>query len=162
MQKQCKYRRTHSIADDRADSSEHYPFSVLIQPCVKIILEYKDKNQYRDAIHAFDKGDFNLFLDCFFKAIHSRYDIENPIPKRYIRRKLNIINKQKEEINSLKTERDERNKILKRLAAEYTLLGKECEQEHMNDAAIRNYQKALEVFPQASEASRRLKKLTKK
>ena len=55
-----------------------------------------------------------------------------------------------------------REELLKRLAAEYTLLGKECEQEHMKDAAIRNYQKALELYPEAPEAKRRLKKLQKK
>jgi hypothetical protein len=42
---------------------------------------------------------------------------------------------------------------------EYTLLGKECESEHMTDAAIRNYEKALELYPNAPEALRRLKKL---
>ena len=55
-----------------------------------------------------------------------------------------------------------REELLKRLAVEYTLLGKECEQEHMKDAAIRNYQKALELYPEAPEAKRRLKKLQKK
>ena len=32
--------------------------------------------QYVAAAKAFDKGDFGTFLDEFFKAIHSRYDIE--------------------------------------------------------------------------------------
>lgn len=91
--------------------------------------EGKADREYRDAIHAFDKGDFSLFLDNFFKAIHSRYDIEKPVAKRYIRKKLEIINHQKHEIETLKKEKKEREKTLKRLAVEYTLLGKECEQE---------------------------------
>ena len=48
------------------------------------------------------KGDFDRFLDEFFKAIHSRYDIEKPHIRRYIRRKLGIINSQKQEIADLK------------------------------------------------------------
>ena len=139
--------------------AKHYNNQTLIN---QVMQEGKADREYREAIQAFDKGNFELFLDNFFKAIHSRYDLELPLAKRYIRRKLSIINQQKEEIRQLKSERDERNKTLKRLAAEYTLLGKECEQEQMNDAAIRNYQKALEVYPDAPEARRRLKKLTKK
>ena len=123
--------------------------------------EGKADRQYHDAVEAFNRGDFTAFLDNFFLAIHSRYDIEKPLAKRFIRKKLEIINQQKAEIEKLRKEKAERDKTLKRLAAEYTLLGKECEQEQMNDAAIRNYQKALELYPEAADARRRLKKLTK-
>ncbi len=123
--------------------------------------EGKADRQYHDAIKAFDQGDFASFLDHFLLAIHSRYDIEKPLAKRYIRHKLELINRQKAEIAMLRKEKAERDKTLKRLAAEYTLLGKECEQEHMTDAAIRNYQKALELYPDATEANRRLKRITK-
>ena len=124
--------------------------------------EGRADREYHDAVKAFDQGDFQLFLDNFFKAIHSRYDIEKPTIRRFIRRKLEIINRQKREIEALRKEKHEREKTLKRLAAEYTLLGKECEQEHMPDAAIRNYEKALELYPEANEAKRRLKKLNKR
>lgn len=121
--------------------------------------EGKADHQYHDAIIAFNKGDYKSFLDYFFLAIHSRYDIEKPLARRFIQHKLGIINKQKAEIEALRKEKLGRDKILKRLAAEYTLLGKECEQEQMKDAAIRNYQKALELYPEANDAKRRLKKL---
>lgn len=117
---------------------------------------------YHDAIKAFDGGDFGAFLDHFFRAIHSRYDIEKPVPRRYIRHKLEIINRQRAQIDALKREKRERDETLKRLSAEYTLLGKECEEEHMTDAAIRNYEKALELYPDAPEPRRRLKKLRRK
>ena len=123
--------------------------------------EGKADRQYHDAIKAFDQGDFASFLNHFLLAIHSRYDIEKPLAKRFIRHKLELINRQKAEIAMLRKEKAERDKTLKRLAAEYTLLGKECEQEHMSDAAIRNYQKALELYPDAAEARRRLKRLSK-
>ena len=123
--------------------------------------EGKADREYHDAVQAFDQGQFQLFLDNFFKAIHSRYDIEKPVIRRFIRRKLEIINRQKREIEALRQEKREREKTLKRLAAEYVMLGKECEHEQMREAAIRNYEKALELYPEANDAKRRLKKLRK-
>ena len=115
--------------------------------------------EYHDAVAAFDQGRFDLFLDHFFKAIHSRYDIEKPAAKRFIRRKLDIINHQKAAISQLRQELQAKNEQLKRLAAEYTILGRECERERMIDAAIRNYEKALELYPETADARRRLDKL---
>ena len=126
------------------------------------IYESKADKEYHDAVTAFDHQDFDAFLKNFFLAIHSRYDIEKPVVQRFIRRKLGIINQQKQQIEALNSEIARREELLKRLAVEYTLLGKECEQEHMKDAAIRNYQKALELYPETPEAKRRLKKLQKK
>jgi tetratricopeptide (TPR) repeat protein len=124
--------------------------------------EGRADREYHDAIVAFNQGRFDLFLDTFFKAIHSRYDIEKPVARRFIRRKLQVINRQKEEIQQLNQQIEQKNELLKRLAAEYTLMGRECEREHMTDAAIRNYEKALELYPDAADASRRLKKLKHK
>ena len=135
--------------------------------------EGKADREYRDAVRAFDHGDFEAFLNHFFLAIHSRYDIEKPHARRLIRRKLEIINRQRRtiselqekhasELQSLQSKLDAQNELLKRLAAEYTIMGRECEHEHMTDAAIRNYEKALELYPDAGDARRRLKKLQKK
>lgn len=128
----------------------------------RAINESKADKEYRMAVEAFDKCDFDDFLNKFFLAIHSRYDIEKPIAKRYIRRKLGIINSQKSEIKYLKEEIQKRDNYLKRLAAEYTIMGKECEQENMTEAAIANYSKALELYPDALDAKRKLDKLKKK
>ena len=128
----------------------------------QVMQEGKADREYHDAIVAFDQGDFQTFLDNFIKAIHSRYDIEKPVAQRYIRRKLGIINRQREEIAALKADIDKQTETLKRLAAEYVLMGRECEREGMNDAAIRNYEKALELYPDAADAKRRMKKLKKK
>lgn len=128
----------------------------------RAINESKADKEYRMAVEAFDKCDFDDFLNNFFLAIHSRYDIEKPIAKRYIRRKLGIINSQKSEIKYLKEEIQKRDNYLKRLAAEYTIMGKECEQENMTEAAIANYSKALELYPDALDAKRQLDKLKKK
>ena len=123
------------------------------------LFESKADKEYHDAVEAFDRQDFDAFLRNFFQAIHSRYDIEQPVVQRYIRRKLGIITQQQTHISKLENEISRREALLKRLAVEYTLLGKECEQEQMNDAAIRNYEKALELCPDHPEAKRRLKKL---
>ena len=48
-------------------------------------------------LRAFDKGDMEECLEQFFRAIHSRYYIEKPVPRRLIRRKLGIINTLKEQ-----------------------------------------------------------------
>jgi len=138
--------------------ARRYNDAMLISQAMQ---EGKADRQYRDAIRAFDKGDFQAFLDNFFLAIHSRYDIEKPVVRRYIRRKLAIINKQREQLAELRQQQKDTDDKLRRLSAEYVLLGKECEHEHMTDAAIRNYEKALEIWPSANDARRRLKKLKK-
>lgn len=138
--------------------ARHYNDPGLIQA---VMQEGKADREYHDAVTAFNQGEFRLFLDHFFKAIHFRYDIEKPLAQRFIVQKLNIINRQKAEIEQLKKEKKTQEQLLKRLSAEYTLLGKECEQEHMADAAIRNYEKAIELWPHAAEPKRRLKKLQK-
>ncbi len=129
----------------------------------------KADKQYHDAAKAFDKGDMQGALDNFYLAIHSRYDIEKPLAKRFIRRKLDIVNRLKDENTQLKEiirqEEEERNKLenyLKKLATEFVILGKECEKENMKGAAINNYKKALELYPTHPEAQKRLKKLNKK
>ncbi len=123
--------------------------------------ESKADKQYNDAMTAFDKGDMQAAIDNFFLAIHSRYDIEKPAAKRLIRKKLNIINLLKQQLEEARAMEMQRAEQLKRLAAEYTLLGKESEKEGMPQAAIRNYEKALELWPDIPEAKRKLKKLKK-
>ena len=104
--------------------------------------------QYVEAVKAFNNGDFTAFLDAFFKAIHSRYDIEKPLIQRFIRRKLNIINRLKEENRHLKEEMAAQRKSLEKYAREYYLMGNECATKaHDPRAAIANYDKAIELYP---------------
>ena len=147
------------VRTDVLNFANHYNDGNIMQ---KALNESKADKEYHEAIAAFDKGDFDAFIKYFFLAIHSRYDIEKPGAKRLIRRKLNIINRQKAEIDNLRNEICKRNEMLKRLSAEYTLMGKECEHEHMTEAAIANYQKALDLYPEAYDAKNRLEKINKK
>lgn len=125
----------------------------------KALQQSKADKEYSDAVSAFDKGDMQAALDHFFIAIHSRYDIEKPIAKRYIRRKLDIINRQQREIEALKERGKKTEDFLKHLAAEYVIMGRECEHEGITEAAIRNYEKALKLCPEYPRIAEKLKKL---
>ena len=109
--------------------------------------------QYVAAVKAFDKGDFEEFLNQFFKAIHSRYDIEKPLQQRFIRKKLGIINKLREDNKRLKEQMQEQQRNLQKYAKEYYLMGNECI-THMHDtrAALANYDKAIELYPDYADA----------
>lgn len=124
--------------------------------------ESKADHEYYEANEAFRRRDFEAFLRHFFIAIHSRYDIEKPAAQRLIRRKLSVIQQLEQQRQEALDEIKRREKTLKRFAAEYVMMGKECEKEHMSDAAIRNYQKALELYPDAYEAKRRIEALMPK
>ena len=128
----------------------------------RALQQSKADKEYHDAMTAFNEGDMQGALDNFFLAIHSRYDIEKPAAKRLLRRKLDIINQKQAEIERLNEELAKRDEYLKELAIEYLVMGKECEAEKMNEAAIRNYEKALRLCPDLPEAKRRMKKLKKK
>lgn len=151
-------RRDVFVKSEVVSFSRSYNNNVVIS---KALSESKADKEYHDAVKDYDKGDFEGFLTNFFKAIHSRYDIEKPLVRRFIRKKLNIINTLREENRRLKEEKKKQDKFLKRLAVEYTMLGKECEKEHMDSAAIVNYEKALQLCPDVPEAKRRLKRLKK-
>ncbi|MBR6945772.1 MAG: AAA family ATPase [Prevotella sp.] len=124
--------------------------------------EGKADKEYHDAITAFDKGDYEQFLNHFFIAIHSRYDIEKPAAKRLIRKKLSVISRLKKQKEELEKEIEQQRDYLEQLSVEYILMGKECEHEKMWDAAIANYKKALKLRPDSLEAKKRLKMLRKK
>ena len=117
--------------------------------------------QYAAAAKAFDKGDFDTFLNEFFKAIHSRYDIEKPNVQRLIRRKLNVINRLKEENRALKQAAIEKEKALVKYAREYIIMGDECLKHGMKEAAMKNYEKAVTLCPKFKEAWKKIKKLEK-
>lgn len=147
------------VRDEVKRFASHYNNPHLISSALK---ETAADQQYYNAVKAFEEGDMEETLVQFFKAIHSRYVIEKPVPRRYIRRKLNIINIQREEINRLKEEAERQKQLLMRLAAEYLLMGKECEREGMYDAAIANYEKSLELYPDTIEPANRIARLKKK
>ena len=119
----------------------------------------KADKEYYDAVRAFDEGDYDSFLNNFFLAIHSRYDIEKPVAKRYIRRKLETINQLRRENEALRQQQRAHEDFLKQLSVEYVMMGKECEKEGMREAAIANYEKAIKLYEDNPIARGRLEKL---
>ncbi len=114
---------------------------------------------YKDAVDSFDKADFDAFLTHFFKAIHLRYDIEKPLIKRFIRRKLGVVNTLKGktddlkfEIKQLKQELDTKQEQLNKCAEEYYSLGENCLEMDEPEAAIANFNKALNLNPMYVDA----------
>lgn len=146
------------IRQEVINFARQYNDNLLIERAMK---QSKADKEYYDAVQAFDHGDFGACIDNLLLAIHSRYDIEKPAVKRYIRRKLNIINTLQAEIDKLKLQMEVKNNFLKKLSVEYVMMGKECEREGFRDAAVKNYEKALQLCPDNPMAQKKLKKLTK-
>ena len=123
---------------------------------------------YASASRAFDQSDFQTCLTDLFRAMHARYDLERPAVQRLIRRKLGVITKQQAEIERLKSKlieqqkrEQERDKALKRYADEYVQMGDECQQHQMFEAAMRNYDKAVALYPGHKQAWSKIRKLEK-
>lgn len=115
--------------------------------------------EYFDAAQSFDKGDFDECLIHFFKAIHARYDIEKPWARRYIRRKLGVINTLRAQIDDLRRQLDdkqeeinEKQRTLNEYAAEYYSLGNDCLEMGDEKAAIANFDKAIRMMPRYVDA----------
>ncbi|HJG89847.1 tetratricopeptide repeat protein [Barnesiella viscericola] len=108
---------------------------------------------YADTVKAFDEGDFDRMLQSFFKAIHTRYDIEKPVIQRYIRRKLNVINQLREKNRELRQSLADKDTVLRKYAREYYLLGNECITKAKDvRAALANFDKALALDPTMVDA----------
>lgn len=144
------------IRKEVVNFAKGYNDDVILNTALK---QSKADKQYHDTVIAFDNGNMQSALDNFFLAIHSRYDIEKPSVIRYIRKKLNLINELKRQNDVLTENIKKREKFLKKLAVEYVIMAKECEAANMKEAAIKNYQKALELYPTISEAKKKLTKL---
>ena len=144
------------IRKEVVNFAKGYNDNMILNTALK---QSKADKQYHDTVIAFDNGNMQSALDNFFMAIHSRYDIEKPSAIRYIRKKLNIINELRKQNDLLAENIKQRDKFLKKLAVEYVIMGKECEAANMKEAAIKNYQKAIELYPSISEAKKKLTKL---
>lgn len=138
------------VRPEIASFSQRFNNRTVIERALK---QAQADEQYIAAVKAFDKTDFAAFLDNFFKAIHSRYDIEKPLIQRFIRKKLGIIHTLKEENRSLKEKLRKQQVNLEKYAHEYYLMGNECiTKAHDSRAAIANYDKAIQLWPEYADA----------
>ena len=130
------------------------------QQAVELALKHASADiAYKDAVDSFNKADFDAFLSHFFKAIHLRYDIEKPLIKRFIRRKLGVVNNLKAknddlkfQIRQLRQQLDTKQEQLNKCAEEYYSLGESCLEMEEPDAAIANFNKALNLNPMYVDA----------
>lgn len=103
---------------------------------------------YKQTVDFFDKDDFEASIETFFKAIRARYDIEKPLSKRFLRKKLNVIKELKDQNQLLISKMLEQRKALHKYAEEYYLLGNECIVSYKDTrAGLANFKKALELDP---------------
>ena len=151
-------RRDIIVRHDVLPFANRYNDQKLFNTAIK---EGKADMEYAEAMKSFERRDMQGCLDWFFKAIHSRYDIEKPAARRLLRRKLSQITQLEAEIERLKEEQRKKEDFLKKLSVEYVSLAKDCEKEGFRDAAIANYEKALQLCPDNVTAKRRLNKLKK-
>lgn len=123
------------------------------QAISRALQQAKADIEYTAAIKAFDKGDMKAAIDHFFVAIHSRYDIEQPLQRRFIQRKLSVVNHLRQVNLQLDAEMKAMKDRLNKYAQEYYLMGNECVTEaHNNRAALANYTKAIEMNPNHVDA----------
>lgn len=108
---------------------------------------------YAQAIHSFDKGDIPEAVEAFSAAIEKKNELANPLARRLLRMKLSRFNSQKEEIKRLKEELYAQREIQKEYAREYYLMGNECIAKARDaQAALRNFDKALKLYPDFVDA----------
>lgn len=108
---------------------------------------------YQQSLEHFDQGNFRACIDSFFKAIHSRYDIEKPLERRFIERKLGIIRQLRDQNKDLQQQLHTKNNDLKVYAKEYYLMGNECIVKAKDaNAALANFNKAIKMYPNYLDA----------
>ena len=108
---------------------------------------------YAQAIHAFNKGDMKEAVESFAAATGKRNELSTPLIQRLLRFKLQRINAQQQQIKSLRNELQQQKEIQKEYAREYYLMGNECITKAKDyNAAIRNFDKALKLYPEFIDA----------
>lgn len=104
---------------------------------------------YAEAAEAWSKEDVDKAVESFCAAATLRNELSRPMAVRLLRRKLSVTTRLREEIAELKQVIDTQRKQLDKLAAQYVTLGQECSDEGWDEqAALANYDKALELSPE--------------
>lgn len=135
-------------------------------------IEQERANQlYRRAVHAFDHQEFEECVKCFTEAMKIKDNIQNPVVKRLIAKKLNIFKREARTIERLQQVIESQKKTLESLALEYASMGDQAMAmnesgvvgegsthygKRLDDITIRsalaNYNKALRIMPECIPA----------
>ncbi len=101
---------------------------------------------------AADYGKFDKAFDLFTEGLRARNELGNATAMRLARRKLAAFATLSTEADRLREELENKNKLLTRLATEYVSMGEDCCDAADTDAALANYNKAIELAPEYHEA----------
>lgn len=105
---------------------------------------------FGDASRAFDNNEFGAAIDLFAEANNLHNILNDPLLKRFMRRKLNVINTLRREIDRLNSVIDSQMEVMRNLANEFAKLGddltEDVQLEPINiKSALANYDKALRL-----------------
>lgn len=108
---------------------------------------------YTRSARSFDAGNMTEAVESFASAVSKRNELDNPLVRRLVRKKLQLVVRQQEKIRELSRRLEEQSTTLKEYAREYYLMGNECI-TRANDpaAAIRSFDKALKMDPTCVDA----------
>lgn len=119
----------------------------------KSLQEGEADRLYTQAANAFNQGEMDEAIRALGTAVGKRNELGKTSVQRLISRKLSRINRQQEEIASLKAELKVNKEHLSEYAKEYYLMGNECvTQANDSRAAIRCFDKALKLDPDFTDA----------
>jgi tetratricopeptide (TPR) repeat protein/energy-coupling factor transporter ATP-binding protein EcfA2 len=108
---------------------------------------------YAQAVYAFDRGDIKEAVENLAAATEKRNDLTSPLAQRFMRFKLQRIHTQQRQIKNLSEELYQLKEIQKEYAREYYFMGNECITKAKDyKAAIRNFNKALKLYPDFTDA----------
>ena len=100
---------------------------------------------YRDAAKALDRGDFVDAFDQLVKGMTLRNELDNKVAVRMVRRKLRQRAALLSKLDEANDEIGRLRRKMSSLAVEYVSMGDDCREGGIYDAAIANYEKALDL-----------------
>jgi hypothetical protein len=104
---------------------------------------------YHAAVTAFDNGNIADAVSKYFEASSLRNEQGNAVVQRYIQRKLSVITKMQKRIAELEANEKETATKLESIANDFVAMGHDFGAESWEaDAAIANYDKAIDLVPE--------------
>jgi tetratricopeptide (TPR) repeat protein len=109
---------------------------------------------FHRSAKAFDAGQFDRAVDLFTEGLYCRDELRNQAVNRLMKQKLFRLGRSTERIAQLESQLREKEIMLLELAKEYVSMGMDCLSDENYGAAIANFDKALRVAPDFTEALR--------
>ena len=138
------------IRREIVEFSARFNDRALIERCLE---ESAAELAYAQAAECFAKGDMRGAVEAFATAVAKRDDLDKPLVRRLLSRKLETINILKAKVKDLRDELAQTREAQREFAHEYYLMGNECvTKAHDPRAALRSFDKALRLDPTLVDA----------